>query len=39
MDDLTLDIIDLVKQNPDILAINTNPALVKRWRDHQQAII
>ena len=33
-----LDIIDLVEKNPDILAINANSALVKRWRDYQQAI-
>ena len=33
-----LDIIDLVKQNPDMLAINANSVLVKRWRDHQQAV-
>jgi spore coat polysaccharide biosynthesis protein SpsF len=33
-----VDIINLVKQRPDILSINANVALVKRWRDHQQTV-
>ena len=30
-----LDVIDLVNRRPDILAINANPELLKRWRAHQ----
>ncbi len=30
-----LDIINLVNNCPDILAINSNPDLLKRWRKHQ----
>ena len=30
-----LDVIDLVNRRPDILAINANPELLKRWRGHQ----
>ena len=31
-----LEIIDLVKRRPDILKINANPELTRRWRQHQQ---
>ena len=30
----SIDLIDLVKKRPDILAINSNPLLLKRWKDH-----
>ncbi len=33
-----LDIIDLVNRRPDILAINANPELLKKWRDHQISV-
>ena len=31
-----LEIIDLVKRRPDILNINANSELTRRWRQHQQ---
>jgi len=33
-----LDIIKLVKKNPEILDINANPELLNRWRDHQHKV-
>jgi len=33
-----LDVITLVNRNPDILAINANPELLKRWRGHQVSV-
>ena len=33
-----LDVITLVNRNPDILAINANPELLKRWRGHQISV-
>lgn len=35
----SLDIIDLVNRRPDILAINSNPLLLKRWRDHIKKLV
>lgn len=33
-----LDVITLVNRYPDILAINANPELLKRWRGHQISV-
>lgn len=33
-----LDVIDLVNSRPDILAINANPVLLKRWQNHQRTV-
>ena len=33
-----LEIIDLVKRRPDILNINANAELTRRWRQHQQRL-
>ena len=33
-----LDVIALVNRHPDILAINANPELLKRWRGHQLSV-
>ena len=33
-----LEIIDLVKRRPDILNINANSELTRRWLDHRQSI-
>ena len=32
-----IDIIDLVNNRPDILAINANDKMTRRWKEHQQA--
>ena len=33
-----LDVIELVKNNPEILKINANPLLLKRWANHRRAL-
>ena len=33
-----LDIINLVKKRPDIMNINANPEMIRRWRNHQHTV-
>jgi len=33
-----MDIINLVKKKPNILLLNANPGLLKRWHDHQRLV-